>query len=165
MAPGWRWQEDLLNKVVIVVFFAHKKYSHSFGRDSRRTWRTGPGKRDREREKTKAKRERQLEGVRRPRGTPPSYPLPVGWPSPATSVGGTGPTLPSSLADEWWTAPVPPSRRCARRHFPQPAAICGMSPGAVLPSRRVGSPRSSERNRWRCCSGLRPTRLRSSEDQ
>ncbi len=28
--PGWRGGDELLNKVVIFVFFAHKKYSRSF---------------------------------------------------------------------------------------------------------------------------------------
>ncbi len=30
MAPGWSGADKLLNKCVIFVFFAHKKYSHSF---------------------------------------------------------------------------------------------------------------------------------------
>ncbi len=30
LAPGWRREDKLLNKVVIFVFFAHKKYSRSF---------------------------------------------------------------------------------------------------------------------------------------
>ncbi len=30
MAPGWSGGDKLLNKCVIFVFFAHKKYSHSF---------------------------------------------------------------------------------------------------------------------------------------
>ncbi len=30
MALGWHWGDELLNKVVIFVFFAHKKYSRSF---------------------------------------------------------------------------------------------------------------------------------------
>ncbi len=30
MAPGWRGGDELLNKVVIFVFFAQKKYYHSF---------------------------------------------------------------------------------------------------------------------------------------
>ncbi len=30
MVPGWRGGDELLDKVVIFVFFAHKKYSRSF---------------------------------------------------------------------------------------------------------------------------------------
>ncbi len=30
MAPGWRGGEELLNKDIIFVLFAHKKYSRSF---------------------------------------------------------------------------------------------------------------------------------------
>ncbi len=30
IAPGWRGEDELLNKVVILVFFAHKKHSRSF---------------------------------------------------------------------------------------------------------------------------------------
>ncbi len=30
MAPGWRGGDELLSKVIIFVFFAHKKYSRSF---------------------------------------------------------------------------------------------------------------------------------------
>ncbi len=57
-----------------------------------------------------------------------------------------------------WIAPAQGDRWYGRRCFPQPTAICGMSPGAVEPSQRAG--RFFFLNRWQCCSGFRPTRWR-----
>ncbi len=48
--------------------------------------------------KKEGERERRKVGIRQPRGTPPSGPPRVGWPGPATSGGGTGPTARSSWA-------------------------------------------------------------------
>ncbi len=76
------------------------------------TWERGRGEREREvRGKGgERERERELAGARRPRGTPPDGPPPAGWPEPATSGGGTGPTQPFAGVVGRRTAPAPPGR-------------------------------------------------------
>ncbi len=114
------------------------------------TWERGQGEREREmgrkgegRGKGERKREirpgladpgarrqmvlRQLDG-----------PPPAGWPSPATSGGGTGPTQPFAGVVRRRTAPAPPGRSLPGRRGARPRATCGMRPGAAEPSRTVG---------------------------
>ncbi len=50
------------------------------------------GEREGESTEEGGERERPMAGIRGPRGTPPSDPLPVGWPVSMTSDSGTGPT-------------------------------------------------------------------------
>ncbi len=83
-------------------------------------------------------REKQMAGIRRLLGTPPSGPPPIGWPGLATSGCGTGPTLQSSSGDDRLTAPAPLGRGSARRHLPRPAAIFCKRAGAVEQARRAG---------------------------
>ncbi len=81
---------------------------------------------------------RERERERLGRGTPTDGPPPAGWPGPATSGGGTGPTRPFAGVIERRTAPAPPGRSLPRRHVARPRATCGMRPGAAEPSRTVG---------------------------
>ncbi len=85
------------------------------------------------REKRERERERDYAGARRPLGTPPDGPPPAGWPDPATSGGGTGPTQPSAGVVGWWTAPAPPGRSLPRHR--------GLHDGGVpASSSRVSAP-------------------------
>ncbi len=87
-------------------------------------------------------RERDEAGARRPRGTPPYGPPPAGWPVPATSGSGTGPTRPFAGVVGRRTAPAPPGRSLPRRRGARPWATCGRHPGAAEPSQTVSrSPR------------------------
>ncbi len=97
-----------------------------------RKWDRTSGRRD------SSGREKQMAGIRRLLGTPPSGPPPIGWPGLATSGCGTGPTLQSSSGDGRLTAPAPLGQGSARRHLPRPAAIFCKRAGAVEQARRAG---------------------------
>ncbi len=85
------------------------------------TWELGQGEREREMGgKKERERERDEAGARRPRGTPPYGPPPAGWPVPATSGGGTGPTRPFVGVVGRRTAPAPPGRSLTRRRGARP---------------------------------------------
>ncbi len=65
-------------------------------------------------------REKQLTGIRRLLGTPPSGPLPIGWPGLATLGGGTGSTLLSSSRSRICSTSPPP----ANSHLQQVSQSC-----------------------------------------